>query len=175
MTVHVRPLRAEDAPALRALLEATGVFTSVELEAAMHDVEAGSDEETLHGYRFRVAEDDGTAVGFTCYGRAWFSDGTWDLFWIAVDPARQRAGVGGSLLAAAEEAASAEEGRMMLAETASKPSYEAARRFYRRNGYSEIARIPDFYAEGDDKIVYAKPLGPGSALPAPAPRTRVGR
>jgi ribosomal protein S18 acetylase RimI-like enzyme len=158
LSVDVRPLRAEDAPALRALLEATGVFSSVEVDAAMQDVEGGSDDEAPHGYRFLVAVDGAAPLGFTCFGRAWFSDGTWDLYWIAVDPASQRAGVGGALLAAVEAAAAAEGGRTMLAETGSKTSYEPARRFYRRHGYTEIARIPDFYAVGDDKVFYAKPL-----------------
>jgi D-alanine-D-alanine ligase len=170
--VEVRALRAEDAPALRALLEATGVFTPVEVAAAMEEIERGSDETSVHGYRFRVADDEGTVLGFTCYGRAWFTEATWDLYWIAVHPARQRGQVGAKLLAEAETAAVAEGGRTMLVDSASKPSYAPAHRFYRRNGYAEVARIPDYYAEGDDKVVYAKRLGPSSRGVAPGPGRR---
>jgi uncharacterized protein len=160
VTVLVRPLRAEDAPALGELLQATGVFTPVEVETAMKDIEGGSDETSSHGYRFRVADDDGAVLGFTCFGRAWFTEATWDVYWLAVDPSRQRQGVvGAMLLAAAEAAAVAENGRLMLVETSSKPPYEPSRRFYERSGYVEVARVPDFYAEGDDKVVYAKRLG----------------
>lgn len=51
---------------------------------------------------------------------------------------------------------------MVLTETSSQPSYEATRRFYERSGYAEIARVPDFYAVGDDKVVLVK----GLAFPA---------
>ena len=164
----LRPLRAGDEPALRGLLEATGVFTPEEVAVATELIEGGGTD----GYRFVVAEDEGAPIGYACFGRAWFTDGTWDLYWIAVDPVRQQTGVGGELLGAAEAGALGEGGRTMLVETASKASYEPTRRFYERQGYAEIARIPDFYAAGDDKIVYAKRLD-GSTLPAPAPAMRV--
>jgi len=174
MTI-LRPLQTEDGAPLRALLATTEAFTPEELEAASELIDLGQDVGTPSGYRFAVAEDDGAVVGYTCYGRAWFSDATWDLYWIAVAPGSQRRGVGSVLLAAAEAAAAAEQGRLMLAETASKPSYEPARRFYERNGYAEIARIPGFYAAGDDKVLYAKHLH--SSAPSEAARpsaTRVG-
>jgi uncharacterized protein len=172
--MRVRPLRAEDGPALSALLEGTGAFKPVEIEVAMELIDGGEDTATPYGYRFSVADEDGSVVGYTCFGRSWFTEASWDLYWIAVDPGRQRQHVGSVLLAAAERAAAAESGRTMLIETASKPSYEPARHFYERNGYAEIARIPDFYADDDDKIVYAKRLGEGElAVPSAVPSTRV--
>jgi ribosomal protein S18 acetylase RimI-like enzyme len=164
----LRLLRFEDGPALQALVAATGAFTEEELLAAAELIAIGHDEATRSGYRFAVAEEDGVVVGYTCYGRASFSDATWDLYWIAVAPGSQRRGVGSVLLAGAESAAAGEQGWMMLAETGSKSSYEPARRFYERNGYAEIARIPDFYGVGDDKVVYAKRLSPSPGTPADA-------
>jgi ribosomal protein S18 acetylase RimI-like enzyme len=32
-------------------------------------------------------------------------------------------------------------------------------RFYRRAGYPEVARIPNFYKPGDDKVIFVKELG----------------
>lgn len=173
----LRPLRAEDGSALRALLEATGAFTPEEIAVAMELIDLGEDQGRRCGYRFTVADDGAAVVGYTCYGQAWFTEATWDLYWIAVEPGRHRQGIGGMLLAAAESAAAAEHGRTMLSETASKPSYEPARRLYENNGYVEVARIPDFYAERDDKIVYAKRLGDGAPvapLAAGLASTRVG-
>jgi ribosomal protein S18 acetylase RimI-like enzyme len=158
---------------LRAVLEATAAFSPGEVEVAAELIAGGEDDATPWGYRFTVADDGGAVVGYACYGRSWFTEESWDLYWIAVDPVRQRDGVGGRLLAAAESAALAGSGRMMLVETASKPSYEPARRFYGKHGYVEIARVSDYYADGDDKIVFAKSLTPGAGLPAPAPAVRV--
>jgi ribosomal protein S18 acetylase RimI-like enzyme len=59
---------------------------------------------------------------------------------------------------AAEAAVQAAGGRQVLVETASKPSYAATRAFYERIGYREVARVPDFYAVGDDKVVYRMAL-----------------
>ena len=45
-------------------------------------------------------------------------------------------------------------------ETASKESYAATRAFYERIGYVEVARTPDFYKDGDDRVVYSRRLAP---------------
>ena len=87
--------------------------------------------------------------------------GTFDLYWIAVDPARQGRGIGRELLRAAEEAILAEGGRLLLVETAGKPAYAPTRAAYLAWGYTEVARVPDFYEDGDDKIVYARRLDRG--------------
>jgi ribosomal protein S18 acetylase RimI-like enzyme len=168
--MRLRALRADDRPALQALLEATGVFTAEELMVAVELIDGGD----CDGYRFQVAEEGGVVAGYACYGRAWFTETTWDLYWIAADRGRQGRSVGSALLTAAETAAAAEGGRMMLIERASRPSYAPSRRFFDNHGYGEIARVPDFYADGDDKIIYAKWLAAGTGFPEPAPAVRVG-
>jgi ribosomal protein S18 acetylase RimI-like enzyme len=111
------------------------------------------------GYRFVVAEAAGEVAGYACFGATPLTKGTWDLYWIAVDPARQGEGVGRALLVAAEDAIRAEDGRMLLIETAGKASYEKTRAMYLACGYREIARVPDFYDVGDDKVVYGRTWG----------------
>ncbi len=49
-------------------------------------------------------------------------------------------------------------GRLILAETSSRPAYFNTWQFYVHSGYSEIARIRDFYKIGDDLVVYGKYL-----------------
>ena len=97
-------------------------------------------------------------AGYSCYGAAAMTQGTFDLYWIAVDPALHGFGVGRALMEGTEEAIRAEGGRLMLIETASKPSYDNTRAFYVAWGCREVARIPGFYAVGDDKVVYARQL-----------------
>jgi hypothetical protein len=41
----------------------------------------------------------------------------------------------------------------LLVETSSRPDYENTRAFYARCGYIEAARIKDFYAPADDRIM----------------------
>jgi ribosomal protein S18 acetylase RimI-like enzyme len=101
--------------------------------------------------------------GYVCYGPTPLTIGTYDLYWIAVDPAWHGRGVGGRLMEFVEQAIcrptfSAASGRLLVIETSSLPRYEAARRLYQRHHYREVARIADFYAEGDDRVIYAKRL-----------------
>jgi ribosomal protein S18 acetylase RimI-like enzyme len=89
--------------------------------------------------------------------------GTFDLYWIAVDPNWHGRGAGSLLVEYVEQqvcqmTTSAEGARLLIIETSSLPRYEAARRLYLRHHYREVARIPDFYAEGDDRVIYAKRL-----------------
>ncbi len=97
-------------------------------------------------------------LGYTCFGPRALTSGTFDLFWIAVDPAIQRGGVGRRLLEATEEAVRKLGGRLLFVETSGLPKYEATRRFYLGTGYTWEATIKDFYAEGDDLVIFTKHL-----------------
>jgi ribosomal protein S18 acetylase RimI-like enzyme len=147
----LRPLRATDRAPLEAILRATQVFQPYEIDVALELIDAKPDL----GYRFFVAEVDGIVAGYVCFGRTPCTDGTWDLYWIAVDPALHGAGVGWTLMDACLDAVRAESGRLLIIETASKASYDRTRAFYLAYGCREVARVPHFYAVGDDKIVYA--------------------
>jgi GNAT superfamily N-acetyltransferase len=156
--VPLRLLRREDRAALEALLHSTEIFTPDEIAVALELIDIGIAEGPASGYHFRVVDVQGDVGGYVCYGPAPLSDGAWDVYWIVVAPASQGGGIGGALLATVEDAAARGGGRMVLIETSSQQSYDATRRFYERNGYAEIARVPDFYSVGDDKIVFCKGL-----------------
>jgi ribosomal protein S18 acetylase RimI-like enzyme len=49
-------------------------------------------------------------------------------------------------------------GRLLVIETSSQESYGDTRAFYERIGYTFAARLPDYYDEGDDKLIYLKQL-----------------
>lgn len=95
-------------------------------------------------------------LGYYCIGSTPMTDGTFDLYWIAVNPAYHRHGIGKELLLHAEELAVKQGGRLVVAETSSQPKFEATRNFYLRNHYQEVARIKDYYKIGDDLVIYGK-------------------
>jgi hypothetical protein len=47
-------------------------------------------------------------------------------------------------------------GRLIIAETSSRPKYEKTRKFYLSNKYEELARIKDYYQIDDDLVIYGK-------------------
>lgn len=158
--MELRDLAPGDRDALAAMLRATPQFTDDEVAVALELI----DDRLAGGthYRFVVAADDVAGrrgvAGYACVGPAPMTDGIWDLYWIVVDPGRQGAGIGRALLHAAEQVAASSGGRAVLIETASQPAYQRTRAFYRQCGYTEVARIPDYYRDGDDKIIFRKIL-----------------
>jgi ribosomal protein S18 acetylase RimI-like enzyme len=95
-------------------------------------------------------------VGYACWGPTPATDRTWDLYWIAVDTALQGAGIGTILLDEVERRLVGRHARMLIAETSSRSDYAATRGFYGSRGYAEGARVRDFYAPGDDRIIFVK-------------------
>jgi GNAT superfamily N-acetyltransferase len=110
------------------------------------------------GYHVLVAEDNSAIIGYVCYGPTPLTEGTWDIYWMAVTPEKQGKGVGAALLERAEKGIMEVEGRLAIIETSSIPSYEKTRLFHSHHGYELVARIPDFYAVGDDKLILQKQL-----------------
>jgi ribosomal protein S18 acetylase RimI-like enzyme len=101
---------------------------------------------------------DGELTGYVCYGATPGTDRTYDLYWIAVHPEHQGSGAGSRLLDEVERRLRERETRLLVVETSSRTDYDATRRFYERRGYAEHARLSDFYAVGDHRVIYAKKL-----------------
>lgn len=152
-------LRAEDVPAIRALVARTKVFAPAEVEIAVEVATAALHSGDASGYCFAVAEEAGRLAGFTAFGPIAATAASWDLYWIAVDPGGQRHGLGSKLLAASEARAAAQGCRRMYVDTSGRADYAPARAFYERHGYRREAVLADFYAPGDAKVIYLRELG----------------
>jgi hypothetical protein len=88
------------------------------------------------------------------------TDRTWYLYGIAVEKSTQSGGIGTALLRAAAEDVRCHQGRFLLIETSSLPYSEPTRRFSLKHGYEHACVLTDFYADGDDLIVFGKRLLP---------------
>lgn len=109
-----------------------------------------------------MAVHGGAPVGFICYGPTPMTDGTFDLYWIAVDPSARRQGAGVALVRAMEADLARRAGRLVRIETSATEAYGPTRHFYSALEYREEARVRDFYRQGDDLVILSKRL-PGSA------------
>jgi ribosomal protein S18 acetylase RimI-like enzyme len=149
-------VRPADMTSVRAIVERTGFFRPDEVDVAVELVEERLSKGLGSGYHFVFAELSGQVVGYTCYGPIACTVGSFDLYWIAVDPAHQGHGIGQILLSAAEEQIAGSGGRRIYIDTSGMAKYEPTRSFYERSGFRCEARLVDFYAPGDDRIVYGK-------------------
>jgi ribosomal protein S18 acetylase RimI-like enzyme len=159
----IRPTRPEDAPALLALAEGTRFFKPVELKALREVLEDYHAKYAAEGHQAYAWESDGRIAGFVYFAPAAMTDRNWYLYWIFVDKPRQKRGIGAELLRHAEAEIRKQNGRLLLIETSGLPLYEPTRRFYRQHGYEQEARLRDFYAEGDDLILFRKRLDQSSS------------
>ena len=159
--IAIRTLQPDDREPILRLLHDTGVFTDEEVAVALELLDIYLERTDQQDYDIRTAVDERNNVaGYYCIGPAPMTTGTFDLYWIAVAPAQHQRGVGKQLLHHAEENARARGGRLLIAETSSKPSYTRTREFYIRNQYIEVARIKEYYRTDDDLVIYGKYLSP---------------
>lgn len=153
----IEPATEVDGPQIQNITAGAGVFNQEEIECVS---ELWEEYLTLGpedcGYNFIVYREGHQVLGFACYGPRDLTNGAFDLYWIAVDPSARGKGVGRALLTASENATRDMGGRMLIAETSGTSHYESTRKFYFGMGYENEARIRDFYATGDDLMIFIK-------------------
>ena len=155
----IRKFEKGDLQPLSEIVKATNVFRPEEIEVAVELMEIAIDNPDDKDYLLRTYVDDAQAVqGYYCVGPTPMTVSTFDLYWIAVNPALQGKGIGHSLIAHCEELVKSLKGTLIMVETSSQPKYDSTNRFYVRHNYVETARVKDYYAAGDDLIVYSKHL-----------------
>lgn len=155
----VRPPAAADSKALLAMAVATGLFDEQEADALLGGVLRSWFSGTLgdgHQVLAWYSQDSQDPRGWCYFAPDPHADGVWNLWWIGVHPDYHGKGVGVALLTAVEDCLRREEARLLIIETSSMESTERARAFYVRQGYSDCGRIPDFYGQGDDKLIFCK-------------------
>ncbi len=161
MIRHAAPL---DTPTLVALAVSTGLFQPDEadllLKSTLDELHGGRLGEG-HQARVWTAGPGAPPTGWAYFSPDAAANGVWELWWIGVAPDHQGRGTGDALLASVEGDVRTAGGRLLLIATSALPRLERSRRFYAQRGYAECGRVPDFYADGDAKVIFAKRLAAG--------------
>jgi ribosomal protein S18 acetylase RimI-like enzyme len=157
----LRPLQPKDRPAVERLVRSVEVFTADEQRVALEVMDTylenpGRDYTAVGAFTPR-----NTLAGYVCYGLTPCTAGTWDLYWIAVSGEVRGRGIGTLLLEEMERRLVDQHARLVLIETSSRPDYAPTRAFYERRGYQVVARVRDFYAPGDDRLIFARTIHSG--------------
>lgn len=152
--MRIRPTKSEDVPALQLVLDQTELFPSEllpDMISAFLSTEASP-------HLWLTCETEGMASGFCFAAPEELTEGTWNMLAIAVHPSGQGRGCGGAMAQRLEAVLRDQGHRVLIADTSGRDEFRGAREFYRKNGYVEEARILDFWAAGDDKVVFWKLL-----------------
>ncbi len=149
----IRPLHRADLPAIKAVIDATGLFPSDMLDDMTGPYLAQPD-----GPDIWLTADLVGPVGVAYLAPERMAEGTWNLHLIAIAPGAQGRRHGTAVLRHVEAMLAAQGQRILLVETSGLPQFAATRAFYLGNGYETEGRIRDFYAAGDDKVIFRKAL-----------------
>ena len=150
----IRTTKAADTAAILALANAAIGFEpdeQAELSATLDQHIAGNSAAF-----WLTDEDKGEIIVAAYCAPEAMTNGTWNLLFIAIHPDHQGQGRGKALMEFVEQHLAAQGDRLLLVETLA--SFEDTRAFYKRCDYEEEARIRDYYAQGQDKIIYRKML-----------------
>jgi GNAT superfamily N-acetyltransferase len=150
--------REKDRTEIRALLGSSGFFYPWEIDVAIELIDDRLAKGAASEYLFLFADAGDKIAGYACYGPVSMAQGRFELYWIAVDDSRRGQGVGKLLLGRAEAHMRELGGKYAYSETSSRETYRPTREFYLKQGYREVARVPLFYADNDDKVIFMKTL-----------------
>lgn len=148
--------RESDLEAVASILKQSGFFNAEEQEVGVSLVKERLQLGEPSLYFFQFAERQQQVLGYTCFGPIPGTRSSYDLYWIAVDPAHQKQGIGSLLLAGTEAEIEKRGGKRIYIETSSSELYVPTRSFYTSHGYELEARLAHYYAPGDDKLIYVK-------------------
>ena len=148
----------EDGERVRRLVDITGFFHPDEVDVAEELVVERLQKGDASGYHFVMADHYGRLAGYACFGPIPCTAASYDLYWIAVHPDFQGRGLGRRLLTEAERRIKALGGSRIYVDTSQRDQYASTRAFYENTGYNLETVLMDFYAAGDGKAIYCKPL-----------------
>jgi GNAT superfamily N-acetyltransferase len=158
--MFLQQLASDDRERISRLLGQGSVFNRGEIQVALEVIDAALNGGQKDYQVFCAFDTDRTLAGYICFGPIPMTDGCYDLYWIMVDEAYSRKGVGGTLLGFMEEYLAGEGARHIYVETSSTAPYQAARSFYGKHGYRLVCSLKDFYREGDHKMIFMKEIQP---------------
>ncbi|MEL7011197.1 MAG: GNAT family N-acetyltransferase [Cyanobacteria bacterium J06643_13] len=153
MLDNIRAVKPQDVTAIKGIIDANELFPSQMLDEMLSGYLADVDSEEL----WLIYEDPEPKAIAYCAPEQ-MTEGTWNLYLIAVHPDFQGKGIGSAIVSYIERMLPARGARILLVETSGLDSFEPTRAFYRQLGYEREAQIREFYAPGEDKIVFRKAL-----------------
>jgi ribosomal protein S18 acetylase RimI-like enzyme len=170
----IRPATPFDVASIKVIADATDLFPSSMVDDMMAGYLGGTKTDAFWFVSCDKSDESNIAAahGFGYCELERMTEGTWNLLAIAILPDRQGKGIGSAMIryleqnllerqaTAAEQpdAANKFSARILLVETLGTEEFEQTRTFYKKVGFTEEARIRDYYEDGGDKIVFWKRL-----------------
>lgn len=146
----IRKASVEDTVQIMELVSSSGLFQTTEIKEI---AEILSSNFTTESSDYWFVYDDNGISGMAYCSLEQMTDRVWNLLMLLVKTENQCKGIGTALVAYTKFILKNEGQRMLIVETSGTTDFENTRRFYVKCGFNPVARIPDFYMSGDDKII----------------------
>lgn len=154
MNEYIRKVEKADIPELKKVLDSSELFPSYLLDDMISDYL--NNEKSTDIWFTTIDNGKPISIGYCAPER--LTEGTYNLYAIAVNKKQQGNGIGQKMMEYIESELKAKGNRILIVETSGKPEFELTREFYIKCNYTKQAVIPEFYEKGDDKIVFWKKL-----------------
>lgn len=154
MQQGIKKVTVQDVGALKKVIDSSGLFPPDLLDGMIYDYfnKASSADIWLTKVK------DGRPVSIAYCAPERMTQGTYNLYLIAVDKAYQGQGIGGEMMQYIEDLLRKDGQRILIVETSGLPEYSLTRKFYHKCNYIKEAVLRDFYREGEDKVIFWKRL-----------------
>jgi len=126
------------------------------IERDLKDCELDNSRNTI-GCSVYCRKDN--VLGAIIYCRDCAGDKVFELKWLAVKRENWYNGIGYRLMLHAENLLR-EKARLIIFYTSNTPIWDSTKKFFRKIGYQDVAVIPDFWDDGDDRVVFWKRVKP---------------
>jgi len=150
----IRKIIPQDLKHLKAVIDSTGLFPSELLDDMTNDF--FNNKNTTDIWLTKEVDGKPEAVVYCAPER--MTNGTFNLYLIAINKNLQGKGIGSEMMSYVENFLKENGQRILLVETSGLPEFELTRKFYDKLCYKREAVIREFYQEGEDKVVFWKKL-----------------
>lgn len=154
MKTSIRPIKEEDINHIKVVLDSIELFPSDMLDDMVYDYLNNPNSEDL--WFTATIDDIPISIGYCAPEK--LTEGTFNLYAIGVKKDIQGSGIGSKMMAYIEDQLKEQGHRILIVDTSGTSDFEMTRQFYKNLDYKKEAVIRDFWAEGDDKVVFWKKI-----------------
>lgn len=150
----IRKVQPQDILGLKEVLDSSELFPSEYLDDMISDY--FNNKDTTDIWFTFIDNDRPVALGYCVPEK--LTNGTYNLYAIAVRKELQGQGFGQKMMGFIEKLLTDNGNRILIVETSSIDQYALTRKFYNKLGYRQEAIIKDFWNDGEDKVIFLKKL-----------------
>ena len=153
MNTKIRNVYIDDIPQLKKVIDSSELFPSELLDDMISNYLTNKSSGEIW---ITSINDDDIPISIAFCVPEKLTEGTYNLYALAVHKEYQGKGIGCQIVQYLENQLAKQKQHLLIIETSGLPSFHLTRKFYEKLDYKKEAIIKDFYSKGDDKVIFTK-------------------